>query len=257
MRHSKLTFTGLLLFLFIFSSVNISFTLAGWDTDPLGDSDLAMCDITRLDVDPDFMKITVAETIVMNESLSGLFGIGLDYNVWIETSQYDNTADLTFSTDTYEYVAHLSCKWISDAWVNESYLLATRYYLTSDGSSKTEGTFYWNIGTNSWQATIPDQDIAIISGTTITWDTEGALFREQPLGTGYVVQGIASASYLMALKDVGPNNHLVDEFDNMCVPPSTSSTTPTNPLPSIGFLFSIVFLALGISGIMQIRKRRR
>lgn len=257
MRRSKIIFTGLLFFLFIFSSVNISFTLAGWDTDPLGDSDFAMCDITRLDVDPDYMKITVAETIVMNDALSGAFGIGLDYNVWIETSQYDDTADLTWSTDFYEYIAHLSCKWISDAWVNESYLQATRYYRESDGGTKTEGTFYWNIQTSAWQVTNPDQDIATIEGNTITWDTDGAIFRAQPLGTGYVVQGIANANYLLALKDVGPNNHLVDEFDNMCGPPPTSSTTPTNPLPSIGFLFSVVFLALGVSGIMQIRKRRR
>ena len=243
--------------MFIISYVNISFTIAGWDTDPTGDSDLAMCDIIRLDVDPDYMKITVADTIVMNDTMSGLLGIGLDYNVWIETSQYDDTADLTWDTANYEYIAHLSCKWISDAWVNTSYLQATRYYRESDGGAKTEGTFYWNKATSSWQETDPEQDIATIAGTVITWNTAGAIYRDQPLGTGYVVQGIANANHLLTLKDIGPNNHLVDEFDNMCVPPSTSTTTPTNPLPSPGFILSIIFLTFGVSGIMLIRKRRK
>ncbi len=255
MRHSKLTFTGLLLFLFIFSSVNISFTLAGWDTDPTGDSDFSICDITRLDVDPDYMKITVAGTIVMNESLAGALGIGFAFNVWIETSQYDNTADLTFSTDNYEYRAHINCKWISDAWQNNSFLMATRYYRESDGGTKTEGTFYWNIQTSAWQVSDPEQDIATIEGNTVTWDTDGAIFRSQPLGTGYVVQGIANSYYLLALKDIGPNNHLVDEFDNMCGPPPTS-TTPTNPLPTIGIIGTLTALLFVISIVGLYRKKK-
>ena len=257
MRRKTILSTVILLFMFSIAYVNVSFTIAGWDTDPTGDSDLAMCDITRLDVDPDYMKITVAGTIVMNSSLSGVLGIGLDYNVWIETSQYDDTADLTWGTDTYEYVAHLSCKWISDAWVNTSYLMATRYYRTSDGGTKTEGTFYWNANTDSWVASDPEVNLVTITSNTITWDTSGAIYRDQPLGTGYVVQGIATAAYLLTVKDIGPNNHLVDEFDNMCVQPSSNTSSLTNPLPNAGFILSMIFLAIGISGITQIRKRRK
>ena len=257
MRRKNILSTVILLFIFIISFINISFTIAGWDTDPIGDSDFAICDITRLDVDPDYMKITVDETIVMNESLSGFLGIGFAFHVWIETSQLDDTADLTWDTENYEYYAHINCKWISDTWQNYSFLQATRYYRESDGGPKTEGTFYWNIQTDSWQATDPEQNVATIEGKTITWDTEGAIYRDQPLGTGYVIQAISYSNYLGVNKDIGPNNHLVDEFDNMCVQPSSNTSSPTNPLPNAGFILSMVFLAIGISSITQIRKRRK
>ena len=115
------------------------------------------------------------------------------------------------------------------------------------------GTFYWNPLTDSWQGTDPNLDVAVISGNTISWDVSGAIFREDVLGSGYAVQGISKADRGLVNKDIGPNNHLVDEFDNMCTAPT--STNPTNIFPSLGMLFSFVFLGLIISSIYLIKRR--
>jgi len=239
-----------MLTLLAISSISIDPAIAGWQTDALGDSEIAICDITKLDVSKEEMKITLAQAPFLNSTNT----TRLDYNVWVETSQLDDTADLTWDSANYEYVCHLTCRWLSDAWINESYIMAHRYYRTADGSAKVEGTFYWNPVSDTWEASNPSLEVAVIIGNTIVWDVTGAIFRAQPLGTGYVVQGISNANYGFSLKDIGPNNNLVDEFDNMCEPPTSSSGTPS--LPATGVIISMVFLAVATIGASIIRKRK-
>ncbi len=266
MRRSKIIFTGLLLFIFLFSTVNIGFTLAGWETDPTGDADgIDACDITRVDVDVTYnspptddvviLKITLAEKITINYSKTFNW---FDYNFYVDTSLTTNTNTSELTSDDYEYRAHLGRKYTNSSglWSNTSSLLCTRYYYSDgDGKGKTTGSFYWNPNTNLWQVTNPELNVGEVIGNTIVWDVTGAIYREQPIGTGYVVQGVASTAYNLNVKDYATENGWVGEFTNMCVAPTSTNTT--NPLPSIGFIFSIVFLAIGATGISQIRKRRK
>ncbi|HUT79616.1 MAG TPA: hypothetical protein VMZ29_00320 [Candidatus Bathyarchaeia archaeon] len=252
-------------FLFIIlasSFVNISYIQAGYLTDPTGDaSDINACDITRVDVDVTYhstpvddeviLKITLLEAPLIDENHT----IRYDYNFWVDTSLSASPDTTTWSTDVYEYVAHLTCRWSSDTWLNESYLMASRYYLTGDGSAKVMGTFWWNPNTDSWQASDPDLDVGQVIGNTIVWDVTSAIFREQPVGTGYVIQGVANAAYGIVVKDFAPNNGWCDEFDNMCVLPSSSSGTPS--LPGIGFIISFIFIGIITTGITIVSKRRK
>lgn len=250
MKRFKIIPLTFMLTLLAISLFNINTATAGWLTDPSGDTTLAKCDITRLDVSKEEMKIT----FLGNPSLDENNTVRLDYNVWVETSQLDETADLTWSTDSYEYVCHLTCRW-SSGWINESYIQAFRYYQTSDGSAHVEGNYYWNPITDTWVGTNPEVDCAVISGNTISWDVTGAIFREQPLGTGYAVQGIANSNYGLMLNDTGPNTVLVDEFDNMCELP-TDTNTPTLPFPATGLIASFVFLA-SVAIVTTIFRKKR
>ena len=240
-----------MLTLLAISLFNINPAVAGWLTDPSGDTSLAKCDITRLDVSKEEMKITFLSNPFLDENNT----VRLDYNVWVETSQLDNTADLTYSTDNYEYLCHLDCRWISDVWTNTSYIQAFRFYQTSDGSAHVDGSFYWNPNTDNWEGTNPNVDCAEISGNIISWDVTGAIYRYQALGTGYAVQGIANSNYGLVRNDTGPNNILVDEFDNMCELPSTTGT-PTFPFPASGLIASFAFLTSVAIITTIIRKKR-
>ncbi|MHA1156729.1 MAG: hypothetical protein ACTSQK_11535 [Candidatus Heimdallarchaeota archaeon] len=267
MRRSKIILTGLILVLFIFSSVNISFTLAGYQTDPAGDADgIGACDITRIDVEVTYhspptddevlLKITLAEEITLNESLTFNW---FDYNFFVDTSLTTNTNSSELTSDDYEYRAHLGRKHNNNTgvWTNTSSLFCTRYYYSDgDGSGKTMGTFYWNPNTDTWQSSDPELEVGEVVGNTIIWDVTGAIYREQPIGTGYVIQGVASASFGLVVKDRATESGWVDEFDNMCVPPSTSSTTPTNPFPSIGIIGTLTALLFVISIVGLYRKKK-
>ena len=240
---------------------NIGFIMAGYQTDPTGDADgINACDITRVDVlvsyhspptdDDVTLKITLLEAPLMDENHT----VRYDYNFRVDTSLSSEPDTTTWSNDVFEYVAHLDCRWVSDTWLNTSYLLATRYYYTGDGQGKTMGTFYWNPNTDTWVGTDPGLEVGQVIGNTVQWDVTHAIFREQPVGTGYVIQGVAGAWYGLALKDIGPNSGWCDEFDNMCVPPTSGTGTPS--LPGFGFLISFIAMGL-IAGCVFIIKRRK
>ena len=118
------------------------------------------------------------------------------------------------------------------------------------------GTFWWNPNTDSWQGTDPGLEVGEIIGNTVQWDVTSAIFREQPIGTGYVIQGVAGAWYGFALKDIGPNSGWCDEFDNVCPTPPTSTGTPSIPLPGFGFLISFVAIGLVAASVFIIKRRK-
>ncbi|NHJ87338.1 MAG: hypothetical protein FK734_17875 [Asgard group archaeon] len=263
MRPTKLFPTIFLIAIFTVSITNISFTLAGYDTDPTGDEGgNSMVDITRIDVavtyhspptdDEVILKITLADELIFDENTSGLL---YAYNFFIDTDLSTNSNTSLLTVSDYEYHANLLISWSSDQWFYHSYLMATRYYYTGDGQGKTMGTYYWNPNTDSWQGTDPQLEVAVISGNTVSWDVTHAIFREQPIGTGYVIQGAASTNYnLNTAMDYAKASGWVDEFDNMCVNPGSNTSTPSLPAP--GVLFSIVFIGLLTSGLAIIKKRK-
>lgn len=154
----------------------------------------------------------------------------------------------------YEYVAHFDCRWNGSHWLNTSYLYSFRYYLTSDGSDKVLGNFWWD--GSSWVGSAPDTDIAVIEGKYITFDIDGAIHREQPLGTGYVIQGVANTSNLTTV-DIAPNSGWVDEFDNMCEPPNGNDTeTNGTPFSYSAFLISLILLGIISTGITNSSKQK-
>ena len=263
MKYKKLALSLFLSSIFLLSLVNVGLTLAGYQTDPTGDADgINACDITRVDVLVDYnshpvddvitLKVTLAEAPLMDENHT----IRYDYNFWVDTSLSDSPDTTTWSSDVFEYRAHLVCRWVSDQWINESQLIANRYYLTSDGSAKVEGTFYWNPNTDSWVASDPGLEVGEVIGNTIVWDVTGAIYREQPIGTGYVVQGVGNAAYGLIVKDIGPNSGWCDEFDNCCVAPTSNTGTTTNTSPNIGVILSVVFLGFVAAGTNIIRRKK-
>jgi len=264
MKPFKLLSTIFIFTILAFSFTNTSFVLGGYETDPAGDADgYDSCDIIQVNVDVDYnspeddeiiLKITLADNITVNDSLTFNW---YDFNFYVDTSlsTNSNTSDLLTmdGPDIYEYRAHLSLYCSSGSWSNSSYLYATRYYYTGDGQGKTMGDYYWNPNTESWQETDPGLDVAEVIGNTIVWDVTGAIYREQPIGTGYVVQGAVSTSFGWIVRDIAKESGWVDEFDNCCVYPTGSST----PLfPAAGFLASFAFLA-AVTLITIVYKKKR
>ena len=241
--------------LFFVAASNTEITYAGWETDPAGDASSSYLDITNMTISKSELEITLAENPYYNDSSSNTWRF---YNIWIDTSMEDTNPDTeTWSTDVYEYVAHFDCRWVTDHWVNNSYINAFRYYRTSDGSDKVEGAFYWD--GDSWEDSDPDIDVAVVSGNKISFDIDGAIHRRSPLGTGDVVQGVANtANISLTVVDIAPNSGWVDEFDNMCVEPGNGDEDldPTvTPFSSTGVILSLIFL--GIIGSSTILSKRR
>ncbi|MHA1667746.1 MAG: hypothetical protein ACTSX6_02705 [Candidatus Heimdallarchaeaceae archaeon] len=234
-RSFSFLFLITIIFLLFF---NTNLLFAGWKNDDVGDASKAYLDITKLSITKNSLQITLSENPYYNDSGEVNWRF---YNIWIDTSMQDDNPDTTtWGTDVYEYVAHFDCRWNGDQWINNSYVSAFRYYLTADGSQRVEGSFYWN--GNNWVETDPNIDIALISENNVTFNIEGAIFREQPLGTGYVIQGVANTSNGTVV-DVAPNYGWVDEFDNMCEEPENTSTK-TTPFSSIGIGLGLFMLAL-------------
>ncbi len=250
MQGRKFAFLLFSVMLFSVAFFNVDFSYAGWEVDPVGDVPKAYLDIVNMTISKNYLELTLNADPYFNDSeVNWRF-----YNIWIDTSMEDTNPDTsTWSTDVYEYLAHFDCRWNGDQWINNSYLNAFRYYLTSDGSAKVTGSFFWD--GNNWVDTDPNIDVAVVSGSTISYDTEGALFREQPLGTGYVIQGVANTSNLTTV-DIAPNSGWLDEFDNMCDPPDTTDpeTTPI-PFSIFGLLFGIILLGMIGTSINKTRKR--
>ncbi len=251
MRKQSIIILMFITTLFFVTLPNINITYAGCETDPIGDVAQAYFDITNITISKASLQLTLADEPYYNDSGANNWRF---YNIWIDTSMHDTNPDTeTWSTDVYEYLAHFDCRWNGDQWINNSYITAYRYYLTSDGSAKVTGSFYWD--RNNWVGTDPDIDIAVVSGNEITFDIDGAIHREQPLGTGYVIQGIANTSNFTTV-DIAPNNGWVDEFDNMCeIPPTNGSETTGTPYSSIALLVGLAFLGLIGSSIKTYRKK--
>ncbi|MHA1125204.1 MAG: hypothetical protein ACTSO7_04345 [Candidatus Heimdallarchaeota archaeon] len=263
MKPFKLLSTIVIFTLLAISLNSTSLVLGGWETDPAGDADgYDSCDILQVNVDVDYndpeddeiiLKITLADNITKNDSLTFNW---YDFNFYVDTSL--STCNMTEilgmdGGDVYEYRAHLSLYCTSGNWVNSSYLYATRYYYTGDGQGKTMGDFYWNPNTESWQGTDPGLDVAEVIDNTIVWDVTGAIYREQPIGTGYVVQGAVSTSFGWVVRDTSHASDWIDEFDNCCEIP-TGSSTPLFPAP--GIIASFAFLAAA-SLITIVYKKKR
>ena len=251
-KHSIIIFMFILT-LFLVNLPNTNVTYAGWETDPVGDASSTYLDITNMTISKSTLKLSLADNPYYNDSSSNTWRF---YNIWIDTSMEDTNPDTETWNDTvYEYVAHFDCRWVTDHWVNNSYINAFRYYRTSDGSDKVEGNFYWD--GNNWVGSDPNLDVAVVSGNEISFDVDGAIHRRSPLGTGDVIQGVANtANISFAIVDIAPNNGWVDEFDNMCVEPGNSDEDPTEtPFSSIGSIMSLIFL--GIIGSSAVLSRRR
>ncbi|MHA1628902.1 MAG: hypothetical protein ACTSXO_01875 [Candidatus Heimdallarchaeota archaeon] len=235
--------------LFGITITNFQLTFAGWQTDPSGDVSYPYMDITKLTISKSTLQIELAANPYYNDSNQNLWR---NYNIWIDTSNEDDYPDTTnWSQEIYEYNVHFTCRYSGGQWLNTSYLWAFWYYLTQDGGSRITGSYFWD--GNSWVSSDPGIDLAVVSGNTITFDIEGAIFREQPLGTGYVIQGVAS-TFFPGLQDIAPNTGWVDEFDNMCVKPSSNTS---NPLPAPGLLLSTVFLGIVVSTVIILKKKKR
>ena len=233
--------------LFLLILPNINPIYAGWKNDDVGDASKPYLDITKLTIYKTSLQITLNENPYFNDSGANTWRF---YNIWIDTSMHDTNPDTTtWSTDVYEYIAHFDCRWNGNQWINNSYINAVRYYLTSDGSAKVEGSFYWN--GNNWLETDPNIDVAVISGNNIIFDVDGAIYREHPLGTGYVIQGVANTA-TPSIDDIAPNYGWVDEFDNECVSPTGTET----PISTIGFLSGLIVLGFASYKFRIYRKRK-
>ena len=254
MKRHKLIPLIFLLTILVITLANVSITLGGWRTDTTGDSDDPYTDIVKLEISQTILKITLDEAPVLDEAEATIY----TYNIWVDTSNEDTNPDTeTWDPDheIYEYLAHFKWYYSSGQWYNDSYLWAYNYY-TDESYNQHEGRWYWDKQASSWSSTEVDQEIAIISGNTISFNVDGAIYREEPLGSGNVVQGVANAGSNLYIDDIAPNSGWVDEFDNMCGPQPTGSNT-TNPLPNISFLFSIVFLAIIAANVRIIRNRQK
>ncbi len=252
MRKQSIVLFVFIISLFVTTTSSTNIVHAGWKTDGVGDVPITYLDITNMTISKTTLQLKLNENPYYNDSGVNNWRF---YNIWIDTSMHDDNPDTeTWSTDVYEYVAHFDCRWNGAQWINNSYINAFRYYLTSDGSEKVDGAFYWD--GNNWAGSDPDIDVAVISGNYITFDVEGAIHREQPLGTGYVVQGVASTSNL-TIVDIAPNSGWVDEFDNMCEPPNgNGDNTETNgtPFSYTAVILSLVLLGMIGAGITNSRK---
>lgn len=248
MKKRSIVISTMIVMIFLLS-MNITPIYAGWGSDTVGDASTTYFDITKLTVSKSELTITLSENPYDNNTgHTWKF-----YNIWVDTSMHDTNPDTTtWSSDVFEYHAHFDCRWNGSLWLNNSYIQAFRYYLTSDGSAKVNGHYYWD--GNSWEGSDPELDVAIVSGYNITFDVEGAIYREQPLGTGYVVQAVANSGPLSPVDDIAPNYGWVDEFDNMCVYPSDTDPDFTN-LPIVGVL--IATLVLGVIGFNYKSKQKK
>ena len=264
MKRFKIIPLTFLLTLLAISLTNTSVVLSGYETDPTGDADgIIGCDITQVNVDVDYnspeddeiiLKITLAAALELNTSLTFNW---FDYNFYVDTSLSTNSNTSLLTDDIYEYRAHLGRKHSNNSgvWTNTTSLICSRYYYTGDGQGKTMGTFYWNPNTENWEGSDPEIDFGEVIGNTIVWDVTGAIYREQPIGGGYLVQGVGTTAYGLVVRDRALESGWVDEFDNMCVYPS-STGTPTFPFPAPGLIASFAFLA-SVAIITTIIKKKR
>ena len=247
MKRRSIIVSAITIMVFLLSVVNSTPIYAGWGSDTVGDASTPYFDITKLTVS----KLELTITLNENPYINNTGHTWKFYNVWVDTSLSTNPDTSTWSTDVFEYHAHFDCRWNGSLWLNNSYIQAFRYYLTADGSAKVNGNYYWD--GNSWEGSDPDLDVGIVSGNNISFEIEGAIFREQPLGTGYVVQAVANAGPLSPIDDIAPNNGWVDEFDNQCEYPDPTSTEL--PLSTIGVLTGI-FIVASIGLTSKFRRRK-
>lgn len=248
-KHIVLLFT---FFLIALSGLQIVFTSAGVTTDPTGDSADPNVDIIEVEVSEDILRISLAQTPVITESTSPL-----TYNIWVDTNGDPEPDTDTYSHEVFEYVAHF--KWYSSGgqWFNDSYLWAFRYYIDESGT-KHEGNWYWNKELTQWEPTENDQQIATVNANKISFDITEAINREQPLGSGIVIQAVANAGTGLVVQDIAPNTGWVDEFDDTYVyhPPSEDNTTTSNLLTNCRLVLNSIFLLM-IIPIMKVLIMRR
>lgn len=254
MKRFKIIPIAFIITLLAFSLLNINLSLAGYKTDPTGETAFANCEITRLDIDQDELKITLNTDINVSNGESNWY----TYNIWVDTSMDDFNPDTTtWSTNVFEYVAHLTVRNISNVWTYTSYLWAFRYY-ADDSGVKHNGEWYWNPNTDTWVASDPGLDVAVVSGNTISFNVTGAIYREapEPCCLASIIQGVANAGADESIKDIAPNNGWVTEFDNLSVPPSSNTSTPSSPFPGFGFLVSFIAIGFIASSIYIVQRRR-
>ncbi len=239
MKRRSIIVSTITIMVFLLSMINSRPVYAGWQSDTVGDAADIYFDITKLTVSKASVTITLNENPYSNNSGD----TWKFYNIWVDTGMSDTTPDTTtWSTDVFEYLAHFDCRWNGSLWLNNSYIQAFRFYLTEDGGTKHNGNFYWD--GNSWEDLDPDLDLAVISGNNITFDIDGAIYREVPIGTGYVVQAVANAGSLGSIEDIAPNSGWVDEFDNMCEYPSSNSSNTELPMSTAGLIAGMFVLGV-------------
>ena len=243
MKMSKYIPSIFLLIVFFFSLLSLQFTIAGYKNDTTGDVDLADIDIIRLDVEGDLLKITLATTPEINESEH----IFYTYNIFVDC---DGSATPEYDTGVYEYVAHFKWYYTGGMWRNDSYLMATRYWVDSNHQKHEDGVRWWDKELDQWTVNDPNQTTADVSGNTISFDITTALSRIH-YPQVYFFQAWAATGVDLYTNDTAPNSGWVDE--NSGIPPYSPNTSST--LNSTGILFSIVFLFLVASSVFD-RKRK-
>jgi hypothetical protein len=225
------------------------FTFAGYDSDPSGDSSDPNADIIKLTVSEDILSVSLKQTPVPAESTSPL-----TYNIWVDTNGDPEPDTETYSTDIFEYVAHFKWYSFNGQWFNESYLRAFRYYIDDSGTSH-EGNWYWNKQLEQWENTENEQEIATVSNNVISFDVSEAINREQPLGSGVVIQAVANGGAGLVILDLAPDSGWIDEFDDTYIySPPNHDTFFTSLLSE--FLFSIILAILSLSSLNQLSKKQ-
>ncbi|MEA2070531.1 MAG: hypothetical protein U9O98_04500 [Asgard group archaeon] len=254
MKKTKLILLSLTSFLLIATSfINIQTSLAGYRNDTVGDAPDPMADITKLEVTEDLLKLTLNGAF----NLTNTTYVSLTYNIYVDTSggEYDpDTTNWDPDHELYEYIAHFDYTKSGGNWFNHSYLWAPNYYI-DEGGTKHEGSWWWDKTLNQWVESDPGQQIASIGTKTISFDISDAIQREEPLGSGVVIRAVANSGLNLYVEDIAPNNGSrlwVDEFDNMCNPPGTGTTTP---LPAINSFIGFTFLTLSVAVIISLRKK--
>lgn len=245
MKLPKYVSSTFFFFLLLFSLISFKFTIAGYKTDTVGDTDLADIDITRLDVEGDLLKITLATTPEIDEN-EHLF---YTYNIFVDC---DGSETPEYDTSVYEYVAHFKWYYTGGMWRNDSYLMATRYWVDSDHQKHEDGVRWWDKELEQWLAVQPDQMTAEVSGNTISFDITTALYRIHYPHL-YFFQAWATAGVDLYTNDTAPNSGWVDENSGM--PPYSPNTNTSATLNSTGTLFGIVFIFIVASSIFERKKK--
>jgi len=244
MKPFKYLTTSFLFFILLISLTSIGFTMGGYKTDPTGDAGLLDVDIVRLDVEGNLLKITLAKTPELNESLYTWY----TYNIFVDC---DGSATPSLSDTVWEYVGHFKWRWITDHWTNDSYLMASRYWVDSDHQKHEDGTRYWDKVLEQWVVADPDQQTADVSGNTISFDITKALYRIH-YPQLYFFQAFATSGKNLQVNDTAPNTTWVDE--NSGAPPY--SPDPSASLPGIGILLSLAFITFTAFSVKLKRKKK-
>jgi len=231
-----------LLLIFLMMTILPSITLikAGYGTDPNGDSEVSDVDIIRLDVGITQLKITLAKTPSLNHTEHSWY----TYNVFVDTS---GSATPSTSDEVWEYCAHFKWYYTNGSWFNESYFCTSRYWI-NDNYQKQTGAWWWNIQTKTWVASDPNQDVAVVSANTISFDITDAIQYEGPAGTDAFkwIKAFGNGGVDLVVKDTAPNSGWIGQNDPIVYPGKTTTKAQTTVFTLEWFVFALISISICI-----------